>query len=77
MAKEIDTLIKDLGGDTILASHLGTDPATVLKWRKRNRVPMRWIPPLVYHLRDKPQHKHITTSWLLSVNLKSATKRKR
>jgi hypothetical protein len=67
MANEIDTLIRKLGTDGFVGDFIGADAATVLKWRKRNRVPNWWIDKLS-DFAVKQGQKHATPEWLTLVS---------
>lgn len=67
MANEIDTLIRTLGTDGMVGAYVGADAATVLKWRKRNRVPRWWVDKLSTFAVDEGQ-RYATEEWFALVN---------
>lgn len=73
--KEIDKLIRSLGTDPEVSSRLSVETPVVFQWRHRNRVPLWHVPALVKLAQERGQE-HVTSEWLMSVNLKSATRRK-
>jgi hypothetical protein len=69
MANEINTLIRKLGTDVFVGDSIHVDAATVLKWRKRNRVPGWWIDKLSRFAIDQGQQ-YATPQWFFSINHK-------
>lgn len=44
---QISDLIEVLGGDVIVAKHVGCKPATVRSWRHRDSLPLTAFPQIV------------------------------